>query len=411
MSLQKRLTDTRFDRMTRPADPSESNGQTSWLLTLPRPAPAAGEAAYQEERRLALAGSRRKQGNYLRYQQATRGRSVDYLPIKLDIENVSRCNFRCTMCQVSQWPNQRRAGDMSFEHFKHLIDQQYGLVEIKLQGMGEPTLGGEDYFRMIRYAREQHIWVRTVTNASRLHLRDTYKKLVDAGPNEVQISIDGATKETFEKIRVGSKFEGVAANCKLINDYCREIGVNVTKMWTVVQRDNVGELPDLVGLGHELGFKSMVLSLDLTDWGQEQWNQANRGVTVDSAITPGLVDQLAERSRKLGVELAWWNINTKYTTESAESLCPWPFERAYVASDLRVVPCCQIANPDVAELGRAEDFTATWRGEAYQAFRQAHLDGRIPSVCRNCYDLRDDKSRRDPGEVLAQGVVLQSAGN
>jgi hypothetical protein len=29
---------------------------------------------------------------------------VDYYPIKLDIENVSRCNFRCTMCAVSDWP-------------------------------------------------------------------------------------------------------------------------------------------------------------------------------------------------------------------------------------------------------------------------------------------------------------------
>jgi len=47
------------------------------------------------------------------------------------------------------------------------------------------------------------------TNASLLHLRDNYKKLVDTGVNEIQISIDGATKDVFEGIRVGSVFESV----------------------------------------------------------------------------------------------------------------------------------------------------------------------------------------------------------
>ncbi|MCH7553315.1 MAG: radical SAM protein, partial [Chloroflexi bacterium] len=242
--------------------PEVHSGNRNWLLTLPRPEPSAGIEAYERERALALSTSPRRLANYRLFQRAQRrSAQVDHLPIKLDIENVSRCNFRCTMCQVSEWPEQRRAGDMAFEEFQHLIDEQYGLIEIKLQGMGEPTLGGDDYFRMISYARAQHIGVLTVTNASRLHLRDTYKKLIDAGPNEVQISIDGATKETFEGIRRGSKFEVVIANCRLINDYCREIGVKVTKMWTVVQRDNLHELSGLVDLAHELGFESMVFSL------------------------------------------------------------------------------------------------------------------------------------------------------
>jgi len=67
------------------------------------------------------------------------GADVDYLPVRIDVENVSRCNFHCTMCQVSDWPHQQRAADMSVDDFKTLLDEQYGVVEIKLQGMGEPT--------------------------------------------------------------------------------------------------------------------------------------------------------------------------------------------------------------------------------------------------------------------------------
>jgi radical SAM protein with 4Fe4S-binding SPASM domain len=58
-----------------------------------------------------------------------------------------------------------------------------------------------------------------------------------------------------------------------------------------------------------------------------------------------------------------------------------------VTSDMRIVPCCTISNPDSFEIGHggAQDFTATWFGEEYRNFRQAHLDGNLPEVCRACY--------------------------
>jgi hypothetical protein len=40
---------------------------------------------------------------------APRGAVVDYYPIKLDIENVSSGNFRCTKCAVSGWHKGERA--------------------------------------------------------------------------------------------------------------------------------------------------------------------------------------------------------------------------------------------------------------------------------------------------------------
>ena len=88
----------------------------------------------------------------------------------------------------------------------------------------------------------------------------------------------------------------------------------------------------------------------------------------------------------LGIKVAFWNVTRKYDTDKPEHLCPWPFERAYVASDLRVVPCCIIGNPDVSEVGTADgDFSAVWTGNALRDFRQAHVDGKVPAVCRSCY--------------------------
>ena len=117
------------------------------LRALPSPEPAAGSAAYRQERERVLARSPACRENYARYLAAgRRSADIDYAPIKLDIENVSRCNFRCTMCVVGDWPRGKRAQDMSLAAFRQLIDSQPGLLEIKLQGLGAPTLQRDDFF-------------------------------------------------------------------------------------------------------------------------------------------------------------------------------------------------------------------------------------------------------------------------
>lgn len=356
------------------------------LRGLPAPEPVPDMAAYIANRDRALGDSVRR-SNYELYLRGNR-RSADlpYLPIKLDIENVSRCNFKCTMCVVSDWPKGKRADDLTLDAFKRLIDEQTGLLEIKLQGIGEPTMQGDAFFEMIRYARARHIWVRTTTNASLLHLKDNYRKLVDSGVNEIQISIDGADAETFEAIRRGSRFDMVARNCRAINDYCAERGVVLTKMWTVVQRANQGQLPDLVRLAARLGFRRQVFSLELSDWAKADWHERNSAVSVEATLDSDELMTLVPLGESLGVVVRFWNVTEKYSTESPETLCPWPFERAYVSSDLRVVPCCYIGNPDVFEFGAASSsLTEVWRGRALRDFRAAHLAGCIPSPCKNCY--------------------------
>lgn len=377
------------------ATPTDYTDDGAPLGTLPAPEPVPDVHAYLRERRISLSRSNRRLKNYVAYMSSPRrSAEVNYLPIRLDFENVSRCNFACTMCTVSDWHKGTRAADMPIEAFKKLIDEQYGLVEIKIQGLGEPTLQRDAYFEMIRYARSKNIWVRTTTNASLLHLHNNYKKLVDSGVNEIQISIDGADKETFESIRRQSDFERVVSNCKLINKYCDGLGVERTKMWTVVQKGNRHQLSDLVDLAHDMGFKSMGFSLNLVDFGVERWREINDAVTVEQSFTRREAEALMAKGEKLGIKVRFWSVTQKYTTDKPAGLCPWPFERAYISSDLRVVPCCIIGNPDVSELGVAkETFSDVWFGSTMRDFRAAHLKGEIPAVCRSCYDMHPEPGR------------------
>ena len=355
-------------------------------IKLPKPIPAGGLDVYNQEREACLKLNSKKKENYQHYlhQRESSITNLDYLPIKLDIENVSRCNFRCQMCQVSEWNQGKRADDMSFDNFKELLDEQYGVVELKIQGMGEPTLGRDEYYKMIRYAREQRIWIRTVTNASILHKSENYKKIIDSGVNELQISIDGSTRDVFEKIRRKADFNKVIDNCLLINSYAKDVEKPVTKMWTVVQKDNFHQLSDLVELSAKLKFPSMVFSFDIGDWGQDKWASQNSKIKSNT-ISNEEGGALIKKGKELGVDVYFWYLDSKYSTDSRKTLCPWPFERAYVSSDMRVVPCCMVGSPEVYDLGDAMKFADVWNSNEYMKFRQSHIEGSIPNFCKTCY--------------------------
>ncbi len=335
---------------------------------------AAGFARYPERKE-----------NFERYIAASNGEIVDYLPIKLDVENVSRCNFHCTMCQVSGWTKKGRAEDMSFDSVARLIESQTGLIEVKIHGMGEPLLAATEFFRMIRFARGRDIWVRTSTNGSLLHLKDNYKNLVDSDICEIQISIDGATKSTYEKIRRGGKFERVITNCEKFNSYAHGTGRNRSRMWVVVQRENFHELDLFPELAARLGFNRLTLSLDINDWGQERWRNSNELLDMQKSFNPSQAKELVENGRQRGVAVTFWLTNRKFMIHDKAKLCPWPFERSYISSDMRVVPCSMIGNPQVSDLGDANDFTRVWNGELMRKFRVAHLSGDIPDYCKSCY--------------------------
>jgi hypothetical protein len=61
------------------------------LRALPQPEPMPNKAAYDNERELCLTADPRRRENYERYLASTRrSAQVNYLPIKLDVEPVSR---------------------------------------------------------------------------------------------------------------------------------------------------------------------------------------------------------------------------------------------------------------------------------------------------------------------------------
>lgn len=353
------------------------------------PRPNANAEEYNRILELRFKNNLKCKENFDRYQKAREcgyKTECDYLPVKMDYEVSSHCNFRCTMCLMSEIGNDRPA-NMSFERFKESIDMQQGLVEVKLQGMGEPLLN-PDFFKMVDYAVANHIWVRTVTNASLLHINDNYKKMIDSKVGEIQISVDGAKKETFECIRRGSNFEQVVENCRMLNEYAESKGEQWrSSCWMLVQKENVNEVEELLELAAKMKFVRLTYSIAISDWGKDNWAEINNGKEVIDYFTDEFAEKLIQRGKELGITVTFWDGKDKYVyDEKKDKICAWLFSRAYISADMRIVPCCVVCDSNTCDMGDACDFENEWNNNKYKEFRQAHLNGKIPAMCMNCYE-------------------------
>ncbi len=358
------------------------------------PRPSANKEEYNKILNLRFANYRKCKENYDKYQKmCIDGYQIncDCLPVKMDYEVSSHCNFRCTMCLMSEIGSSRPA-NMSFDDFKKSIDMQYGLVEVKLQGMGEPLLN-PDFFKMVKYAVENHIWVRTTTNASLLHLNDNYKKMIDSRIGEIQISIDGAKKETFENIRRGSDFDLVVKNCRMLNEYAETKGEQWrTSCWMLVQKENVDEVADLLELAADMKFTRVTYSIAISDWSKDNWTEINSGKEVVDLFTDEFAEKLINRGKELGITVTFWDGKDKYIYDKKkDKICAWLFSRAFISSDMRIVPCCVVCDSNTCDMGDAYNFVEEWNNNKYLEFRRQHLEGKIPKMCQNCYEEKERK--------------------
>ncbi|MBN1995824.1 MAG: SPASM domain-containing protein [Anaerolineae bacterium] len=153
--------------------------------------------------------------------------NIPEFPIYLDIETTNYCNLKCVMCPRTDLMS-RPLAHLEFDLFKKLIDEAaaYGLAFVDLHLFGEPLLYHQT-FDMIRYVKQYPTIhsVRMSTNATVLD-EERSRLLCESGLDMLYISLDGATKATYEKLRVGGKFDQVCDNIATFLEYKQENGLS-----------------------------------------------------------------------------------------------------------------------------------------------------------------------------------------
>lgn len=363
--------------------------KTQALLTFPLPRPSRDYDVVIAE---GLKNNIERKLNYEKYNNAmmliASGKSsgmedIDYMPICADLELVNWCNIMCHMCPNTVKKNQDQRHNLSIDDIKTFLDSNSQLIEVRIQGIGEPFLYADVLIEGVKILSEKSIWSRTTTNGMLLNKNDNYKRIIDANIGEIGVSIDGASKESYEKIRLGSDFEKVCENSKVLNNYCDELGVEKTRMWVVAQKDNIEDLHNFPYFAKELGFSRLTISMNVVDWGLEYFKiNDEKNIKVSQSD----IDKLVESGREIGVDVSFWGHNQEYTKTS---LCNWIFKRPLILADGTVAACCNLPHSSVISFGniKQNNFRELWLSKEFQDFRRQHLAYDIPDICKKCYEL------------------------
>src|SRR3954469_7753986 len=147
------------------------------------------------------------------------------LPRFLQVEPVGQCNLRCQMCPIQfrrDGPPYGPPAFMHFDTFKRTIDEFEGLRDLHLQGLGEPMMHPR-FFDMVGYATGKGIAVSTNSNLTLLNA-ERAERCVTSRLDWLHVSIDGASAEMYERIRVRSRLEKVLRGLKLLREARRRLG-------------------------------------------------------------------------------------------------------------------------------------------------------------------------------------------
>jgi MoaA/NifB/PqqE/SkfB family radical SAM enzyme len=278
--------------------------------------------------------------------------------------NPEDCNLNCIMCEEhSPYSNFKqqlyektgiRHRRMQAEWIESIFKEakELGVKEIIPSTMGEPLIYSsiEKFFLV---ARKFNIKINLTTNGTFPGKPvDDWAKLIIPVTSDTKISINGATKNTAEKIMTGLNFNKQINNIKAFveyrNKYYKETGYysRITMQLTFMQ-NNMHELPDIIKLAAELDIDRIKghhlwthfneikeLSFKNSKQSMLQWNKI-----VD------LARKTVENHRKPnGERIILEQIDYLKPQESTqvpyEYECPFLEKELWISATGKISPCC-----------------------------------------------------------------------
>lgn len=136
-------------------------------------------------------------------------------PWVVDVEATNVCNLKCQMC--SRQIMQRPQGYMSEKTFKKILkDIGSRYCGIRFIRWGEPFLNN-NIVKFVKLAKEKGYPVH-ITNNGQIIKREQMEELVTMGLDSVIFSMQGATKEAYEKMRVNASYDKLEASVTTLNE-------------------------------------------------------------------------------------------------------------------------------------------------------------------------------------------------
>lgn len=319
-------------------------------------------------------------------------------PVCLYLEVTNRCNLLCTTCPRT-YVELEPPADMSWQLFTRIVDQVPGLARAVLHGVGEPMLV-KALPRMVRYLKDRGAYVLFNTNGTVLSEKNG-RALIAAGLDELRVSLDASTPESYIKVRGKDYFRRILRNVKAFRALQEREGHATPRVsaWLTGLKETIDELPGFVRVAAEIGVREVYLqrlvffdrdTVGLARPDQalfERMNQSEVRALHEAemlAKSLGLTFSASGAASEPGLSLA------KKRDESPWSLCRRPWTVMYFTANGRALPCCIAPfsqhGYEHYTLGDAtqETLREIWNGPQYQSFREGLLSDQPPQACANC---------------------------
>lgn len=252
-------------------------------------------------------------------------------PKVMEFDLTNTCNLECIMCNGSISSAIRRNRDKlpplpnpyDAEFLRQLEEFIPHLKEAKFFG-GEPFLIDIYYDIWERIAAlNPEIELFVMTNGT--ILTDRVRSALEKGRFRLGVSIDGATKETYERIRPGARYEQVMKNLEYFNEYVRRRTWSLV-ISTTLMRVNWEEVPGMIEFCNRIGATIYLSYLKkpehLALWNLEPYQLEEIHHRLAAVVLPERSE--IERANKRCYQdflhqLCYW----KETRERGETMRPW----------------------------------------------------------------------------------------
>jgi MoaA/NifB/PqqE/SkfB family radical SAM enzyme len=343
-----------------------------------------------------VGGRKPSPARYFEHVDEHRSPRAEAEPVCLYLETTNRCNLLCTTCPRT-FEDLEPPADMSWELFTSIVDQFPRIARVVLHGVGEPMMVGA-LPRMIRYLKDRGVYVLFNTNGTLLTQR-AGRQLIDAGLDELRVSLDAATPQSFALVRGRDLFARILRNVRAFTTMQRELKSTAPRvsLWLTGLRETIAELPAFVHLARDLGVFEVYLQ-------RLVYFPEGQGLARPESALFGQIDA-SEEARIREAEAVAKSLGIAFNASGATepgtslkqqrdrqpwSLCRRPWTLMYFTAHGKALPCCiapfSMRGYASFTLGDATQQTLRdiWNGARYQEFRRALLSEHPPAACASC---------------------------
>ena len=312
-------------------------------------------------------------------------------PLFIQIETTGVCNLRCSMCEYSSNKSKNKNRMIDFDRFEKLFNTIFKSSSFifrkifpksllfDLTGIGEPFMN-KDFLRFVKLLKEKGLTVTFASNFTLLN-ENIIKDLIDYKVDLIFVSLDGATKKSYESIRKGADFD------KVINNLRKFVIIKGNKKPKLVIRFlvsslNVKDMPLLVELAKDIGIKNLSITRMNT-------SDQNKELQVDPDDYKKYKELAVNKAKELGIELDFGLFSKKPIRK-----CKRSFNSMFITYEGYVLPCCFVnQGGKYEEIKRLYNFgnvferniKEIWDDDKYKQFRKMIAKNKVPAVCKDCY--------------------------